>query len=1115
MQTLAAVAPLLGYSEIVARKGAAGSRHGLPVLSQPRPVTMNQVSRQFDRAAVPERDVPSRGAAQLVLGLGCVTALTLASVALLGSIIGRAELMQLTPGGDPMPWITAMGVMAGSIGLLLSGGRRRGALLALGGVLSIVGVALLLARSDPLNEAYLLVANAPTVRLNQSLVMTRPSLISGSCLILLGLGLLVQSKRARPTTQDGATALLGAIMLGLVGLATTSRLIGLRPALGWEHLSEVSTGSAISFGCLGLALIAMAWRQAGVGDVRLPNWAASVVGVAMAMGTVVVWQVAEGAEDRHVQQMAAVQAAGIEGAFRMEIDHQISTLAHLADHFAANERESKEQSRQQIRQTVERYPLLRALEWVNASGRVLERFSSSTNPPPTPNTRRGAASTASSADASRRHLPPFGSPSIMVHGSDIILVIPVAHADDSSRFVVGVFEGSRLLEFVLSSPHLAPGYNVALQGASGSGPRSQRTVDSSDSRYELGATFSAYQSKWQYTLVPSKATTALLRSAMPDTMLAIGLLFSILVPLTLSLWQTANDRAAFLYRSERRYNLVVRGADSGIWDWDIRHNEIIYSDRFNELLGLEHSDAPQDPETLSGYICERDRQQALVAIEQHFKTGEPLSIECRFRTASGEERWFQFRGQAVWGRDDEAERMAGSITDIHERRVAEDHLARSVVDLITSKEQIEAHSEELAIKSRELEAARSEAEAANLAKSEFLANMSHEIRTPMTAILGFADLLLDPGQTPVNRLECVQTIRRNGHHLMALINDILDISKIEANRMVVERIDCSPAEILADVETLLHVKAASKGLTLTVEYATPIPRTIQSDPTRLRQVLLNLTGNAIKFTESGGVRLIARFSPRADQRDGTFSVEVVDTGIGLSAEHLDRIFEAFTQADSSVARRFGGTGLGLAISQRLADMLGGGITVDSSPGEGSAFTVCIATGPTEGKEFADAPPRVRAVNSGVAPDEQRDLPQLAGVRVLVAEDGADNQRLIAFHLRKAGAEVEIAGNGRIAVESALAAEEAAPFDIILMDMQMPELDGYSATRYLRANGYARPIIALTAHAMTGDREKCLAAGCDDYTTKPINRVTLLGLIREYADRSERARSASRSERGAA
>lgn len=386
------------------------------------------------------------------------------------------------------------------------------------------------------------------------------------------------------------------------------------------------------------------------------------------------------------------------------------------------------------------------------------------------------------------------------------------------------------------------------------------------------------------------------------------------------------------------------------------------------------------------------------------------------------------------------------------------------------------------------------AEAASRAKSEFLTNMSHEIRTPMTVILGFADML-EEHVSGANNVDAVRAIKRNGEYLLALINDILDLSKIESGRIAVDSVHCSPRDILRDVAALMQVRAEEKELSLTFECGGPIPEFIHSDPVRLRQILIHVIGNAVKFTEVGGIHVVTRL---AGEHTGSprLHVEVIDTGIGISESQIAQIFQPFTQADASTTRAFGGTGMGLAICHRLCRLLGGDIRVTSTPGEGSAFTVTVATGPLKGVRLLEDDDEDNWLAPS-APEENvvHDAPSLAGCRVLLAEDSPDTQQFIIFMLRKAGADVVLAENGRIAVDKALiAAANGRPFDAILMDMQMPVVDGYAATRELRRCGYERPILALTAHAMKHDRDRCLQAGCNDFLAKPVRRRDLLHLI---------------------
>lgn len=403
---------------------------------------------------------------------------------------------------------------------------------------------------------------------------------------------------------------------------------------------------------------------------------------------------------------------------------------------------------------------------------------------------------------------------------------------------------------------------------------------------------------------------------------------------------------------------------------------------------------------------------------------------------------------------------------------------------------------------REQKTLRREAEAANQSKSAFLANMSHEIRTPMTAILGYTELLeleAKTHQMPELFLDSLDTIKRNGGHLMELINDILDLSKIEAGKLDIESITCSPQKIVEEVMELVQVRAEAKGLKLEASYKFPLPVKINSDPTRIRQILINLIGNAIKFTEVGTIRLETELLESAGE-EPRIQFSVIDQGIGMTESQLSNLFRPFTQADSSTTRKYGGTGLGLTICKRLAEMLGGDIFVTSEHNKGSKFSAAIRTGSLEGVELIQELQQLNEQKKQEQEETQCAFPRfnestLQGRKILLAEDGPDNQKLIAFILKKAGAEVTVAENGEIARQKAVEAMETGiHYDVILMDMQMPILDGYEATRKIREHGYPGPIISLTANAMEGDREKCIDAGCNDHLTKPIERNNLIGTV---------------------
>ncbi|AMV31073.1 Autoinducer 2 sensor kinase/phosphatase LuxQ [Pirellula sp. SH-Sr6A] len=438
--------------------------------------------------------------------------------------------------------------------------------------------------------------------------------------------------------------------------------------------------------------------------------------------------------------------------------------------------------------------------------------------------------------------------------------------------------------------------------------------------------------------------------------------------------------------------------------------------------------------------------------------------------------------------------VASPIFDPHGRVIAASYIYHDISDFKVSAEQ--------------LKIARELAEQANRSKSEFLANMSHEIRTPMTAIIGYSSLMKDslaPHDLPREFEDYIDTIQRNSKHLLSLINDILDLSKIEAGKLDIEIAAFSLRILLADVIGSMQSKAMEKGIRLVLDTPEPFPLTVVTDPTRLRQILINLIGNAIKFTHEGIVQVRCEY----ELSRSTLSVRIRDTGIGMSESQMQRLFQPFQQADSTTSRKFGGTGLGLSISKRLASMLKGDIRVESVLGEGSVFTLevqCNATFKSVGSVGSTLPVEqekpLNSVHSVVAnPTDQR-RKRLDGLRILLVEDGPDNQRLITYFLQRDGAVVTLANDGLEAFEKITTSIATDPlsiaFDVIITDIQMPNMDGIELTKRVRSLDIDIPIIALTANAMKGDSDFCLANGCSCYLPKPIDRESLISSCESFA-----------------
>ena len=539
--------------------------------------------------------------------------------------------------------------------------------------------------------------------------------------------------------------------------------------------------------------------------------------------------------------------------------------------------------------------------------------------------------------------------------------------------------------------------------------------------------------------------------------------------------EARKDHAILQFERER-LDMALTGGDLGTWDWNVQTGEEIWDARWAGLLGEQLEDLRQHVDEFMARVHPDDLPAVKRILQDHFDGVLPI-FEAEFRVLqkNGTWRWVQSHGRLMQ-RDVDGRplRMLGTMSDISARKKADE----------------------------ELILARIKADAASRSKSEFLANMSHEIRTPVTSILGYSELLSTPGITTSELANHVNTIKSAGLHLLTIINDVLDLSKIEAGKMTVERIRLSPVQLVTEVISAMEPQARARNLSLSAKSIGQIPRIILSDIVRLRQILMNLLGNAIKFTDSGSVSLTVRIAPMHPDGIDRLAFDVMDTGIGMTSEQISAIFEPFMQADATTTRRFGGTGLGLSICRRMARLLEGEIEVTSEAGLGSTFTATVAMGPREHAEMLENPSFHRVLTETQKPSGG-DL-RLNG-KYLLAEDNPVNRMFLETMLRRAGATIELAENGQIAVEKVCHAMSIArsqnssseAYDLILMDMQMPILDGYEATQRLRDLGYQGPIVALTAHAMAEDRKKCLAAGCSDFATKPIDKAELIKICHRW------------------
>jgi PAS domain S-box-containing protein len=544
--------------------------------------------------------------------------------------------------------------------------------------------------------------------------------------------------------------------------------------------------------------------------------------------------------------------------------------------------------------------------------------------------------------------------------------------------------------------------------------------------------------------------------------------------------------------SEERLSQALEVAELCIWELNFESGEVNIREHeeYRKKLGYSDKEIPKNGEDWARLVAEEDLQSVKKEMEAHVVGKTPcFESELRVRTKNEQWRWIHTKGKVVdWGEDKKPLRMIGTARDITEHKLVECELRKAKDDAELSRREVEKMNEYLSSQTKKANKMATQASKANSYKSEFLANISHEIRTPLNAIIGFSEILLQDSLTPEQK-EHLTIIHSSSGHLMELLNDILDFSKIEAGRIEIDQKRCSLQKILCELESVTRQSVNKKKLQFEIRAGDGLPAFIQTDPVRLNQCLTNLVSNAVKFTDKGHVHVYVSIVENDDNQYVRFDVE--DTGVGISKDKQDKIFESFSQADGSITRRFGGTGLGLAITRQLALKLGGDVALTSRPDEGSVFTLVIPTNVDISEE-----PQLESLNTEQNNDKQEKEVTSKKVfegRILVAEDTATNQMLIKRLLTHAGLEVEIVADGKAAVETAMKEE----FDVILMDIQMPVMSGLEATMALRDKGLVTPIIALTAHAMKGDDQKCLNAGCSDYLSKPINVVKLMNILEKY------------------
>ena len=565
---------------------------------------------------------------------------------------------------------------------------------------------------------------------------------------------------------------------------------------------------------------------------------------------------------------------------------------------------------------------------------------------------------------------------------------------------------------------------------------------------------------------PQRSGILVMYADAPDYFEALGTYFDELGQLFASVLLNREAAEASANHYLHRLELAAEVGALGIWELDLSTLTFTADQRLTDMMSLPPNTFENRISAALERIHPEDRDRVQAALDRAAAQEPPISVEFRVVFPDGQTRYILGRAIGLRDREGRAVTLVGANVDITDQKRVEETLQQ----------------------------ARDAAVAASQAKSDFLANMSHEIRTPMNGVMGMSALAFDLATDPVQR-EYLSLVRSSGEGLMGVINEILDFSKIEAGHMHIEMSDIAVRCWLDEVVRPLELRAREKGLAFVVETAPDLPTVLRSDALRLRQIVNNLVGNAIKFTAQGQVTLRLHMAGHGGQGPLTLGLDVIDTGIGIAPEKQLLIFEPFSQADGSITRQFGGTGLGLSICHRLCGLLGGSIGVESTVGRGTIFRVRLPVTAVPLSSGQTQPPEHKPMS---APTPAASSTDSAGgsLRILLAEDHPVNQKVAQIMLTKSGHVVEVAGDGAQAVEAA----RRGGFDLILMDMQMPVLDGLEATRRIRAEEAEQQrrrvtIIAMTANAREEDRQVCLAAGMDDFVSKPIRMANLVEKLR--------------------
>ena len=962
----------------------------------------------------------------LISLLCSIAVAAIGTIALAGWISGYRPFTAVIPGAAPMKINTAIALLAAAFALARFGRgsswtRPLGLLVCLIGTLTVVQYA----SGIDLGIDELLAAD-PSSREHPG----RMGLNTAVCLMVSGFALMLGT----PATARGRSVMLiaGVTLLSVASSSLLGYALGVEHIYRWGDTTRMAAPTAAAVTLLGLGLLTAVWRP----NSRERRWYVGVpVGGAVAGIAVLAWVGLIRADRQHLHTDATRQASTVIQQVRQELDTLRRALGRLDER---RETACDLPCERDVNAYLRDIPYIQVLGWVESTGAAVDLFvrSQSTGPH-----RLSASEADAIALAVRATGPVFTS---RMH----------AWVNGRALFVApGVNRASAVIA-VLSLPRMLNSGGLGLQAA-----RLRVRVDGEDvlsqlaigSAFERDAAATLYGSAWQVTAIPSTPTT----SRVAHVLLIAGLLVSAFVTVSAALWQAS--REVRLRKQGIQIEQMFDVGRVGSWDVDLKSG-VFNLGSLAELYGLPPDQDPRDVEAFRRAIHPEDRDR-IRRLNDALRTGAERQWRDEFRIVwpDGTIRWMLGFAELVTDQHDMPAHVAGINVDITALKNAQAAVEEANREL----------EQRVATRTRELARA-------NNAKSEFLAAMSHEIRTPMNAILGMADLLWE-SKLDVEQRQYVDVFRRAGNNLLLLINDILDLSKIESGKFELETVPFVLDEVVDQTIDLIGPRARAKGLTLSVRRAPVLPVALAGDPHRLRQVLVNLLGNAVKFTERGEITLSIRSD--GPPHEGRLIFDVADTGIGIPDVHLSRIFEDFTQADASVTRHFGGTGLGLGISRRLVGLMRGDLTVTSRVGVGSTFTFTA---------MFPVVPEQAAV---------RELADLHGRRVLVVDDDATNRLVLRETLSAWGLEVrEFASPAEALREFGRGTTLSESYALVLVDNQMPGMDGFELARRMTATTANVPIVMLASDSERGDESRRLEAGIVGFAMKPINRSQLLRVI---------------------